>query len=184
MKNFSISTLLVGASVCSVSLFAQTATNSNVQSFTNADLNPNPPSANATQNQAAPVTPAATTDTTNTNQNAPFKYPALSQDQLQQITDQMSAQIQNAEQRVQNLMNRVQDPTRMPMSIDKVELEGAIMDLDVKKTLVSKFANSPSLKSPKVRQVLFQILAKDYIQESDLAALQAIVNEERQYTYP
>jgi len=72
----------------------------------------------------------------------------------------------------------------MPMSIDKVQLEGAITDLDVKKTLVSKFQSSPSLKSPKVRQVLMQILGKDFIQESDLAALQAVVNEERPYTYP
>ncbi len=54
----------------------------------------------------------------------------------------------------------------------------------MKKTLVAKFQGSPSLKSPKVQLALMQILAKDYIQESDLAALQAIVDEERPYTYP
>lgn len=175
MKNYSLQIFLASASLLSTSLHAQ----SNVQSFTNADLNQSAPS---TSNPSSSI-PGLSTGT-NANPNAPFKYPALTSDQLQQFNDQMNAQIQNAEQRVQNLTSMVQDHTRAPMSIDKVQLEGAITDLDVKKTLVSKFAGSPSLKSPKVRQALMQILSKDYIQEADLAALQAIVNAERPYTYP
>lgn len=167
------------SAVYSVSMHAQTTINAPVQSFTNADLNQEGTSSPS----AAPSIPGLSTGSTNT-QNAPFKYPSLTQDQLQQFNDQMSTQIQNAEQRVQNLISRVQDSTHMPMSIDKVELEGAITDLDVKKTLASKFDGSPSLKSPKVRQALLQILSKNFIQEADLAALQAVVNAERPYTYP
>lgn len=188
MKSHTFKVILTSIGIYSAALQSQTATDQSVQSFTNADLNLGPngtPIAPSQANQAIP-TPTATQPSTNpsTNQNTPFKYPALTQDQMQQLNDQLNAQIQNAEQRVQDLTNRVQDQTRMPMSIDKVELEAAILDLDVKKTLVAKFANSPSLKSPKVRQILFQILAKNYIQENDLATLQAITNEERPYTYP
>lgn len=156
MKNFLIPVLAACTAMSSASIYAQTT------------INP-------------PVTPSTTPSA---NNNAPFKYPALTQDQLQQFYDQMNVQVQNNEQRVQNLMMKVQDSTRMPMSIDKVDLEAAILDLDVKKTLVSKFMGSPSLKSPKVRLALMQILSKNYLQESDLAALQAVVDEERPYTYP
>ncbi|MBN9378808.1 MAG: hypothetical protein BGO14_03650 [Chlamydiales bacterium 38-26] len=157
----------------------QAAAQSGVQSYTNSDLNQipgiNPPSSS---------TIPGISNSPSSNTPTSFKYPALTPEQIQQFNEQMAGQVQNAEQRVQSLMNMVQDRTRMPMSIDKVQLEGAITDLDVKKTLVSKFQSSPSLKSPKVRQVLMQILGKDFIQESDLAALQAVVNEERPYTYP
>ena len=177
MKNYSTQILIASATILSASLHAQ---NTQVQSFTNADLDPTAPSTTQHSN-----TPGMSTGTpANQNQNAPFKYPALTPDQMQQINDQMNTQIQNAEQRVQNLMSMVQDRTRMPMSIDKVQLDAAITDLDVKKTLAAKFAGSPSLKSPKVRQVLMQILSKDLIQQSDLATLQVIVDQERPYTYP
>lgn len=130
------------------------------------------------------INPPTSTQPGTSTASTSSKYPPLPPDQLTQFNDQMYTQLQIEEQRVQTLMTRVQDPTIMPMSIDKVDLEAAIMDLDVKKTLVSKFVGSPSLKSPKVRQALLQILSKNYLQESDLAALQAIVNEERPYTYP
>lgn len=173
MKKYSIQMLVAGTTLLSASLFAQTT---NVQSYTNADLTP---STTTTPQSSIPgLTTGANTPA------APAKYPPLTADQIQQFNEQMLAQIQLAEQRVQNLMSKVQDNTRMPMSIDKVELEGAIIDLDVKKTLVSKFQGSPSLKSPKVRQALMQILSKDYIQEADLALLQAIVDAERPLTYP
>lgn len=161
----------------------QAAAQSGVQSYTNSDLN-QIPGMNPPASSTIPGISNSTSSNSTSNSSTSFKYPALTPEQIQQFNEQMAGQVQNAEQRVQSLMNMVQDRTRMPMSIDKVQLEGAITDLDVKKTLVSKFQSSPSLKSPKVRQVLMQILGKDFIQESDLAALQAIVNEERPYTYP
>lgn len=179
MKSLSRHLIIIGISLGSLSLNGQTAINPNVESFTNADLQQNV----GNTNQINPTTPQASNVVTD-QQTAPFKYPALTDDQRQQFVGQMNALVQNAEQRVRDLTNRVQDRTIMPMSIDKVELESAIMDLDVKKTLVAKFANSPSLKSPKVQQILLQVLNKNFIQESDLATLQAIVNEERPFTYP
>jgi hypothetical protein len=180
MKKYSAQFLLASATVLSASLQAQTNSNSNVQTFTNADLTP-PANPTAPSTPSNPAIPGSSSGTANQNAS---KYPALTQDQIQQFNDQMYAQVQASEQRVQSLMTMVQDPTHMPMSIDKVQLEAAIMDLDVKKTLAAKFSGSPSIKSPKVRQVLMQVLSKNYIQESDLAALQAVVDTERPYTYP
>ncbi len=186
MKNYSLQTLLAMTSVISSSLAAQTTINppTNVPSYTNADLTPTTPSSRTNPMGTPDVSTQAGGTAPTPNQNAPFKYPALTADQAQQFSAQMNGYIQNSQQRVQNLMGRVQDSTRMPMSIDKVELEAAIMDLDVKKTLVAKFEGSPSLKSPKVRQALIQILSKDFVQAADLATLQTIVNDERPYTYP
>lgn len=175
MKNLPLQLFVVAMPMFMATLEAQEITNPDVQSFTNADLNQNPQNPN---NNFSTI-PGSTQ-----NPNTSSKYPALTADQTQQINDQMNAQLQMAEQRVQNLMSKVQDATRMPMSMDKVELESAITDLEVKKTLVSKFTGTPSLRSPKVRQVLLQILSKNFIQEADLATLQNIVNEERPYTYP
>lgn len=176
MQKHSILTLATAA-LLATNLQAQ---NTNVQSFTDADLNQMTPPSQPSNPSSMPGTSTSATAT----QNTPFKYPALTQEQIQQINDQLNAQIQDAEQRVQNFTNLVKDSTRMPMSIDKVELESAIIDLDVKKTLAAKFQGSPSLRSPKVRQVLMQIMSKKYIQESDLATLQAVVDAERPYTYP
>lgn len=174
MKKKFASTFVTVTSIYSITVQAQNP-NTNIQSFTNADLNQSP------QNPSFSSTPGRAGEASSTTGT---KYPALTADQLQQINDQMNAQVQLAEQRVQNLMGKVQDATRMPMSIDKVELDSAIMDLDVKKTLAAKFAGSPSLKSPKVRQILMQVLSKNFIQEADLAALQTVVNDERPFTYP
>ncbi len=122
MKNYSVYTLFTGAYLFTTSLSAQiqTSPNSTIQSFTNADLN------QTTEPNTLPST-SATSANAGANPSTGFKYPALTADQMQQMNSQMSTQIQNAEQRVQNLMTKVQDATRMPMSIDKVELEGAIL---------------------------------------------------------
>ena len=178
MKKQLLYLLLSGISIVSLPLHAD------IRSFTNADLNPNVTTVggnsntpNASTNQSTPgQTPNATTPGS--------KYPPLSPSQEQQILSQMNAQIQTAEQRVQNQMDLVQDHTRMPMSFDKVVLEQAIMDLEVKKTLVGKFQNSPSLRSPRVQQVLMGILSKEGISAADLANLQSVTDAERPYTYP
>lgn len=175
MKRYPIQILLTGLFILTFPLHGQ------VQSFTNANL------------PATPTTPSSAKPSTNNtipgldvNTNAPVikKYPALTADQEKQLQSQMASQIQNAEQRVQSLINSVQDKTRAPMSIDKVELEQAIIDLEVKKTLVGKFQNSPSLRSPNVQQALMSVLSKNGITAGDLANLQSITDSERPYTYP
>lgn len=175
MKKYAFPLLLTTVLSSTPAVYGQTTTTSaKVQSYTNTDLN-----------QSNPTPSNSNIPGMNANQTATTtKYPALTPEQIQQFNEQMNSQIQNSEQRVQSLMGVMQDQTRMPMDIDRVALEGAITDLDVKKTIFAKFQGSPSLKSPKVRQALLDILSKNYIQESDIATLQAIVDAERPYTYP
>lgn len=183
MKKYHLYALLAATSLFTISLNGQ-----QIQSYTNANLPPAVTTVGGNSSPSPTPSPSSTNNSIpglniNATANTPNKYPPLSPDQLQQIQSQMYAQIQVAEQRVQNLMANVQDHTRMPMSIDKVALEQAIIELDVKKTLVGKFLNSPSLKSPKVQQVLMGILSKTGVSAADLANLQSVVDSERPYTY-
>lgn len=172
MNKLSMALFAVGISVGSIS--AQTTIQA--PSYTNADLGVSPQGTALTTPNAIPgLTPSASTST---------KYPPLTPEQQQQFVSQMEAQVQKAETRVQDLTARATNNTQMPMSSDKMFLENAIINLGVKKTLVEKFAASPSLRSPKVRQVLMNVLSNDDIQAADLAGLQAIVNSERPYTFP
>ncbi|BBI17004.1 hypothetical protein [Neochlamydia sp. S13] len=156
-----------------------------VQSFTDADLKQElrrlkqePPI------PSMPITRESSSSNDSKDPPAAFKYPSLTLEQTKQVNQEINMRVKEAEQLMQNQWRVVQDKTRMPMSIDKVQLENAITNLEVKKTLAAKFINSPSLKSPKVREILIQVLSKDLIQASDLAALQNIVDRERPYTYP
>jgi hypothetical protein len=161
------------------------------RSYTNADLGlrPDGSSIQAPANTTV-TTPQATTSAMPTapvnspQQQALQKYPALTSQQQQQFSNLMLAQIQNAEAQVQKATATATDNTRMPMSFDKVVMENAIINLEVKKTLYQKFVNSPSIRSPKVQNLLIQILSKDSIQPGDLAQLQSVVDAERPYTYP
>lgn len=157
-----------------------------VQSFTDADLQQElrhlkqePPTI-----PSMPVTREPSSSNESKNQPVAFKYPSLTLEQTKQINQEINVRVKEAEQLMQNQLRIVQDKTRMPMSIDKVQLENAITNLEVKKTLAAKFIDSPSLKSPNVRAILLQVLSKDLIQASDLAALQNVVDRERPYTYP
>ncbi|WP_052243894.1 hypothetical protein [Neochlamydia sp. TUME1] len=156
-----------------------------VQSFTDADLKQElrrlkqePPI------PSMPITRESSSSNDSKDPPAAFKYPSLTLEQTKQVNQEINIRVKEAEHFMQNQWRVVQDKTRMPMSIDKVQLENAITNLEVKKTLAAKFINSPSLKSPKVREILIQVLSKDLIQASDLAALQNIVDRERPYTYP
>ena len=90
---------------------------------------------------------------------------------------QMDQAIQKAESHVQDLLKNATRRDVVPTWASKVELENAIMQLEVKKTLVEKFRGAASLQSPDVRGKLMQILNKESIDESDLAELQNYVNK-------
>lgn len=115
---------------------------------------------------------------------APMKYPPLTEVQLKEFQDKMNALVQVDEKQVEEMLIKIQDLSKMPTYFDKSVLENAIINLTVKKTIIEKFGNSPSLKSPKVRQALISVLSKPHLTEADLANLQSITNSERQYTYP
>jgi|GEM_PF-1784472 len=89
----------------------------------------------------------------------------------------MDQAVQKAEAEVQALLKNATRKDVVPTWASKVELENAITQLEVKKTLVEKFKEAASLQSPQVRDKLLQILNKESIDESDLSELQSIVNQ-------
>jgi hypothetical protein len=147
-------------------------------SYTNADLGISPMGRANTNQGAIPGAPEAQA----TAQSS--KYPPLAPEQQVQFVQQMNALIQAQENKVQGTLNRVNDQSLMPNDWDRVNGEQAIINLSVKKTIVEKFQNSPSLRSPLVRQALIQILSNEDIQPADISQLQSIVDSERPLTYP
>lgn len=91
----------------------------------------------------------------------------------------VSKAIANAEANVANLQNRATRQDLAPTWNSKLELQNAIIQLEVKKTLVGNFRNTESLQSPVVRDMLLRILNKDIITTADLADLQSTVLEEK-----
>lgn len=95
------------------------------------------------------------------------------------IDQEMNAAVQKAENEVQVQFKNATRRDTVPLWSDKVQLENAIIQLEVKKTLVNNFKGTISLQSPLVRAKLIQLLNQDIIMESDLAELQNLVNQER-----
>lgn len=106
-------------------------------------------------------------------------YAPLSQNEEAAFENQMASEIQRSEQYVNTIANKVTDQTRMPMTIDKMELQNAMIVLEVKKTLVGNFKNTLSIRSPLVRTYLLNLLKKKSISTADLSELQALVRQER-----
>lgn len=59
----------------------------------------------------------------------------------------------------------------------EVKLQSA--SVEVKKVIVDKFMEAPSIKSPKVRNFVLNLLKKDRIYDGDIHTLQERVNEEK-----
>jgi len=96
---------------------------------------------------------------------------------------QLENQISKEEKHVQELQVKATSRTQMPMWIDKLELEQAIIMLDVKKILYGNFRDTPSMQSPLVREKLLSLLSQDNITQGDLAELQSLANSEKQHLY-
>lgn len=93
--------------------------------------------------------------------------------------NQLNAAIARAEQDVQETQNNATRRDMAPTWNSKLEYQNAIVQLEVKKTLVNNFKKTESLKSPVVRAKLLQILNKPMITTADLADLQSVVIEEK-----
>lgn len=106
-------------------------------------------------------------------------YEPLSQTDLDAYYVQANAAIAKAEERVQALKNKVGDLSNVPMWNDKLELQHAIVQLEVKKTLFANFKGTESLRSPLVRDKLLAVLNNPSISEGDLTELQSLVLEEK-----
>lgn len=93
--------------------------------------------------------------------------------------NQLNAAIAKAEQDVKETQNNATRRDMAPTWNSKLEYQNAIVQLEVKKTLVNNFKKTEALKSPVVRDKLLQILNKPMITTADLAELQSIVIEEK-----
>lgn len=116
------------------------------------------------------------------NQRGSFsaqEYAALSAQDTKAFNAQLDALIEKAESKVKNLEAQVASRENVPTWNTKLELQNAIIQLEVKKTLVGNFKGSESLQSPKVRQQLINVLSKPSITTADLAELQSLVLEEK-----
>ncbi len=106
-------------------------------------------------------------------------YPVLSQGELDAYYSEVYAAIGKAEMNVQELQNIIGGGQELPTWNRKLELQNAMVQLEVKKTLFANFKNSEALRSPLVRQALLQVLNIPSISQSDLAELQTLVLEEK-----
>lgn len=93
--------------------------------------------------------------------------------------NQLNAAIARAEQDVKDAQNSATRRDQAPTWNSKLEYQNAIVQLEVKKTLVNNFKKTEALKSPVVRAKLLQVLNKSMITTADLAELQSVVIEEK-----
>lgn len=120
-----------------------------------------------------------------------FKYPPLSPDEIKQINSQMNTQIQANEERLQQYRKTSKNPSKSLVS-DEIETE-----INMQKHILSSLQESPSWRSPKVRQAFMQFLKKDHYQlfeqEGEFARmttmagvyfLQRVADAEMPYTDP
>ena len=92
---------------------------------------------------------------------------------------QIDQAISQAEAEVQKQLNNATRRDVVPMWSDKVQLETAIRDLELKKILAANFKGTQSLNNPLIRNKLLEILNKSVIMQSDLAELQSLVTQEK-----
>lgn len=111
-------------------------------------------------------------------------YPALTPEQKESFENQMRALIKDQEKKVSDLKNKVMNRANMPSDASRMELQNAFIMLDVKKTIVNNFVNTPSEQSPVIRDFLLKLLKKDTIEVNDLAELQNLVQQERSKVTP
>jgi hypothetical protein len=107
------------------------------------------------------------------------EYAPLSGNALNNYYGQLDAQIQKAEKRVKDLEANVASQAISPTWSSKLEMQNAIIQLEVKKTLVGNFKGTESMRSALVRQRLLDVLSKPSISTGDLAELQSLVLDEK-----
>lgn len=105
----------------------------------------------------------------------------ISEQALDSYYNSLNKQIQMQEERVNKLLDRMKKGVQIPSQIQRVEIEHAIVMLDVKRTLYANFYNTESLKQSRaVRNMLSRLMSQNEITVSDLSALQNLVKQEKQ----
>lgn len=104
----------------------------------------------------------------------------LSESELSSYYASIKQQVDKQNQLVEDMMQSLRERKTIFSQAQRAQMEQAIVMLDVKRTLYSNFYGTESIKkSPLVREKLLQVLSKSDITKSDLASLQALVQEEK-----
>lgn len=106
-------------------------------------------------------------------------YAPLTSQEESAYYQKLDQTVANAEKNVKQLQANATRKDVMPTWNSKLELQNAIIQLEVKKTLVNNFKQTESLRSSRVRDLLLQVLNKQTITTSDLAELQNLVINEK-----
>lgn len=106
-------------------------------------------------------------------------YQPLTDQQMSQYLQSLQGEIRLQEQRINNIMRDVANGQYVSTVVDNVRIRTASAVLQVKQTLYSNFVGTQSLRSPFVRQQLLNLMKKDEITTSDLAAFQSLVEQEK-----
>lgn len=106
-------------------------------------------------------------------------YSTLTDQQRQQYEQALLNEIQVQEKRINDIMQHVASGQYVSTVVDNVRIRTASAVLQVKQTLYSNFVGTQSLRSPLVRQQLMDLMKKDDISPSDLAAFKALVEQEK-----
>lgn len=105
----------------------------------------------------------------------------LSASEMEAYYSSLQAQIDQQNVRVEALIKRAQSGQQVPTPVQRVEIEQAIMMLDVKKTLYNNFYDTRTIKqSAAVRRALLQILSQFDITIVDLSGFQNLVTHEKE----
>lgn len=92
----------------------------------------------------------------------------------------LKQQVDKQNKLVEDMLQSVKERKTIFSQAQRAEMENAIVDLDVKRTLYSNFYNKESVKkSPVIREKLLQVMSQRNITEADLASLQSVVQQEK-----
>lgn len=108
--------------------------------------------------------------------NEDFEYDEHHRE-LESFYCDLEEQLIALEEKINVLVEAFRSQHIIPSQIRKVELEAAIQTLEVKKTLIRNFINTPSILIAEIREKLLEILEKERLEEVDLLELQALVEE-------
>jgi hypothetical protein len=106
-------------------------------------------------------------------------YPVFSQQETEEFYQQLQSEIDKGEKKVQYLLDKVKTRQEILSDIIRLELESAIVMLNVKKNLRQNFVGTQSLNSPLIREKLRVMFKKDLITELDILELKDLVAREK-----
>lgn len=107
------------------------------------------------------------------------EYAPLTQEEAADFQNKMNQAIVNAEQAVKDAEVQATRKDVSPTWNSKLAMQNAIVQLEVKKTLMNNFKGTESLQSAAVRQKLLEVLNRSVITTADLTELQSLVLDEK-----